>query len=75
MLFGLFQKTKVESNSVPPFKAFIDFVIDIKSKPGDDDVHLLEYWRHCGMCLYVYDVIGKMESFQIDLKYIAYQVI
>ena len=33
--------------------------------------HWLPYWLHCHMCEMEYDVIGKMETWNEDVKFIT----
>ena len=48
-----------------------EFVNMILSEPGAmNDVHIQPYWKRCDFCRVHYDVIGKTETFQDDMKYI-----
>ena len=35
------------------------------------DPHLNFFWQKCDMCNMHYDVIGKVETYEEDLKYIS----
>ena len=57
---------------IPNFDQFIEFVLTRSTDP--DDTHLDFFWRKCEMCNIDYNVIGKMETFTEDLKYIFFKV-
>ena len=41
----------------------------INGKFGEDP-NIDFYWRECDICNIKYDVIGKMETFDSDVKYV-----
>ena len=38
------------------------------------DAHLNFFWRKCDMCEVHYDVIGKVETSQVDINYVSHKV-
>ena len=52
------------------FENFVKLIIERKL----DDVHVELFWKRCGMCNMGYDIIGKMETFSTDSKFIMTKV-
>lgn len=55
----------------PNFDQFVQFILD---KKVFNDFHTTLYWKKCNLCKLDYDVIGKTETFNEDIKYIFYKV-
>ena len=49
------------------FRSYIAMIMN--GKFGEDP-HIDFYWRQCNICNIKYDVIGKMETFDTDMKYV-----
>ena len=58
----------------PNFDQFIDFALETildNQRHGEMiDNHLNFYWNKCDMCNMHYDIIGKTETADEDIKYI-----
>ena len=57
-------------DNLPNFDQFVEFVLERDLYGGHVDNHLNFYWQKCDMCNMHYDIIGKTETSEEDLKYI-----
>ena len=57
-------------DNLPNFDQFVEFVLERDFYGGRVDNHLNFYWQKCDMCNMHYDIIGKTETSEEDLKYI-----
>ena len=56
---------------VKTFPEFIDYVLnDCKSYECNE--HWQPQYMHCDYCEIKYDIVGRVESLEVDLKYIAH---
>ena len=53
----------------PTFREFVEYLLRERLEEYND--HWLPYWLHCHMCEMEYDVIGKMETWNEDVKFIT----
>ena len=57
------------NNRRPTFKEFVEYLLRERVEEYND--HWMPYWLHCHMCEMEYDVIGKMETWDEDIKFIT----
>jgi len=53
----------------PTFSEFVDYLLREPVEKYND--HWIPYWLHCHVCEMEYDIIGKMETIQDDMDFIA----
>ena len=58
------------SNILQGFEKFIRILVLQKTSRISQDVHVEPFWKRCDICNLNYDIIGKMETFTKDSKYI-----
>ena len=64
-------RTRVHyTNNLPEEKMFRSYIAMIMNGKFGEDPHIDFYWRQCNICNINYDVIGKMETFDTDMKYV-----
>ena len=64
-------RTKVRyKNDLPEEKMFRSYISMIINGKFGEDPNIDFYWRECDICNIKYDVIGKMETFDSDVKYV-----
>jgi len=56
-------------SSRPTFVQFVDYLL--KEPVSQYNDHWVPYWLHCHVCDMEYDIIGKMETLQEDMNFIA----
>ena len=60
-------------DGIPNFDQFVDYLL-FDYKWTDHDYHLEFYWWKCDMCKIHYDVIGKVETSEEDMRHIFHKV-
>ena len=64
-------RTRVHyKNDLPEEKMFRSYIAMIMNGKFGEDPHIDFYWRQCNICNINYNVIGKMETFDTDMKYV-----
>ena len=53
----------------PSFSQFVDYLLREEVREYND--HWVPYWLHCHVCEMEYDVIGKMDTLEEDMAFIA----
>ena len=53
----------------PTFSQFVDYLL--REEVSEYNDHWVPYWLHCHVCEMEYDVIGKMETLEEDMNFIA----
>ena len=64
MFGGLYIKT---------FPQFVNYILNEWKTRNNTNEHWSPYYMHCDYCEIKYDIIGRTESFEDDLAYIAYK--
>ena len=60
---------RIGGHGRPTFSQFVDYLLREEVKEYND--HWVPYWLHCHVCEMEYDVIGKMETLEEDMNFIA----
>ena len=54
------------SNSIPTFEQFVQYILSMPYRNWDRHYEIM--WRRCNVCQIKYDFVGKLESFDHDVK-------
>jgi len=68
-ILGLRTSAEAEGARRPTFSEFVDYLLRVPVQQFND--HWVPYWLHCHVCEMEYDIIGKMETIEDDMEFIA----
>lgn len=68
-ILGLKTPAEAERARRPTFSEFADYLLRVPVQRFND--HWVPYWLHCHVCEMEYDIIGKMETIEDDMEFIA----
>lgn len=71
---GLRWKIMMKFDKNHPYSAFPTFIKNIVNRTIAEDWHVNRYWERCDLCHLNYEIIGKMETFANDTKYVMSKI-